>query len=331
MNPLVCVYIGDEIGRYGFGDHHPFGPYRMRVFWDEAQRQGLQMLVRICDPVEADQAIIELFHSTGYVEQVKRQSITGSGYLDDGDTPAFPGVYEAAAHVVGSVADAVGHLMAGRYRRAFVPIAGLHHARPNHAAGFCVFNDCGVAIKLLRQQFGIQRVAYIDIDAHHGDGVFYPFEDDAELIFADIHEDGRYLYPGTGRADEIGRGAAKGTKLNIPVVPGADDDQFFENWPRIETFLRKHRPEFIILQCGTDSLMGDPITHLAFSTAVHAHAASRLAHLAEDLGHGRLLAVGGGGYNAINIAKGWCAVVRSLVETPMKAVGSWNARPGDLP
>ncbi|MBF0158879.1 MAG: acetoin utilization protein AcuC [Magnetococcales bacterium] len=330
MNPLVSVHIGDEIGRYGFGDHHPFGPHRMRVFWDEAQRQGLHMLVRLCDPVAADQSILELFHKNGYVEQVKRQSVTGSGYLDDGDTPAFVGVYQAASHVVGSVVDAVDSLMSGRYRRAFIPIAGLHHARPERASGFCVFNDCGVAIRVLRQQFGVRRVAYVDIDAHHGDGVFYPFEEDPDLIFADIHEDGRYLYPGTGHADETGRGAAIGTKLNIPLPPGADDDLFFQNWPRVEALLRQYHPEFIILQCGTDSILGDPITHLAFSTAAHAHAAARLAHLAEEIGHGRLLAVGGGGYNTLNIAKGWCAVVRSLVETPMRSDLSISSRAGML-
>ena len=325
MSNLVSVHIGEEIARYGFGDHHPFGPYRMRTFWDEAQRQGLQYLVRVCDPVMANRETLELFHKPMYVDQVRHQSATGTGYLDAGDTPAFYGVYEAAAFVVGSVVDAACNVMFGKYRRAFVPIAGLHHARPDRAAGFCVFNDCGIAIRALRQQFGIRAIAYIDIDAHHGDGVFYPFEDDPDLIFADVHEDGRFLYPGTGHAHETGKGAAIGTKLNIPLLPGADDDDFFQSWPKIEAMIRDRRPEFILLQCGTDSLMGDPITHLGFSTAVHAHVAARLAHLAEEIGHGRILAVGGGGYNPKNIAKGWCAVLRGLVETPMLSSPFYSA------
>jgi acetoin utilization protein AcuC len=319
MGNLVSVHVGDAIGCYGFGAQHPFGPYRMRTFWDEAHMQGLNHLVRVCDPVMADPELLELFHRPSYVEQVRRQSVSGNGYLDSGDTPAFVGVYEAAAHVVGSVVDAGYNIMLGRYRRGFVPIAGLHHARPDRASGFCVFNDCGVLVHALRKAFGVRRIAYVDIDAHHGDGVFYPFEEDPDLIFADIHEDGRFLYPGTGHAHETGRGSATGSKLNIPLSPGSDDDDFFHVWPQVEALIRAQRPEFILLQCGADSIMGDPITHMNFSTAVHAHAAARLAHLAEELGHGRLLAVGGGGYNPINIAKGWCAVLRALVETPMGA------------
>ena len=114
--------------------------------------------------------------------------------------------------------------MHGECRRAFVPIAGLHHAARDRAAGFCVFNDCGVAIELLKRA-GLKRIAYVDIDAHHGDGVFYAFEDDPAVIFADLHEDGRYLYPGTGMAEEIGKGAARGMKLNVPLPPGADDQR----------------------------------------------------------------------------------------------------------
>jgi len=204
--------------------------------------------------------------------------------------------------------------MAGECRRAFVPIAGLHHARRDRAAGFCVFNDCGIAIEALRAEHGVRRVAYVDIDAHHGDGVFYAFEDDPELCFADLHEDGRYLYPGTGAADETGRGAAAGTKLNIPMPPDADDGAFREQWQRVEGFVRAARPEFILLQCGADSLAGDPITHLRYSAAAHGHAAARLCRLADECCQGRLLALGGGGYNLGNLASAWTAVVAAMVE-----------------
>ena len=128
-----------------------------------------------------------------------------------------------------------------------------------------MFNDCGVAVEMLRRNHGLKRIAYVDIDAHHGDGVFYGFESDPDLIFADIHEDGRYLYPGTGSADEIGRGAAAGTKLNMPVPPGADDAVFDAEWPRVLAHLRKYEPEFILLQSGADSVEGDPITHMRFT------------------------------------------------------------------
>ena len=315
MNNPVCVFVGEELARYGFGHGHPFGSDRMQAFWDEVVHRGLDKRVRICAPVLAAQEQIERFHGRDYVERVKAQSSMGEGFLDYGDTPAFPGVYEAAAYVVGSSLAAMERIMSGECRRAFVPIAGLHHARRDGAAGFCVFNDCGVVIETLRAVHGVKRVAYVDIDAHHGDGVFYAFEDDPELLFADLHEDGRSLYPGTGGAHERGRGAAVGTKLNIPMRPGADDQDFRAAWPCVEEFLNAARPEFIILQCGADSLAGDPITHLLYSAESHRYAAARLCGIAEENCDGRLLALGGGGYNRANLAAAWTAVVEALLES----------------
>jgi acetoin utilization protein AcuC len=222
-------------------------------------------------------------------------------------------VYEAAAYVVGATLNAVDAIMDGRCRRAFVPIAGLHHSGRDHAAGFCVFSDCGVAIELLRKRPGVKRVAYVDIDAHHGDGVYYAFEDEADVIIADIHEDGRYLYPGTGTVQETGCGAAAGTKLNLPLPPGASDTAFDDVWPQVIAHVERFEPQFVLLQCGADSLEGDPITHLRFSAASHGRAARELRELAERLGHGRLLAMGGGGYNRGNLAQAWCAVVENLL------------------
>ncbi|MBV9620949.1 MAG: acetoin utilization protein AcuC, partial [Gammaproteobacteria bacterium] len=204
------------------------------------------------------------------------------------------------------------NVLAGTVRHAFVPIGGLHHAGRGHAAGFCVFNDCGIAIELLKRA-GLERIAYVDIDAHHGDGVFYAFADDPTVVFADLHEDGRYLYPGTGKADERGEGAAQGTKLNVPLPPGADDQVFDAVWPQVTAHLERHQPQFIILQCGADSLDGDPITHLRFSARTHGRAARDLAALAERCGHGRVLALGGGGYNRANLAQAWNGVVENLL------------------
>jgi acetoin utilization protein AcuC len=308
------VYIGDELARYGFGQGHPFGPDRLDAFWKQAQASGLDARITRCVPVSAGRDSLERFHTREYVDRVIRQSETGAGYLDLGDTPAFPGVYEAACYVVGSVLDAVKRLLAGECRHALVPIAGLHHARRDSAAGFCVFNDCGIAIETLRQVYGLQRIAYVDIDAHHGDGVFYAFENDPELMIADLHEDGRFLYPGTGSAEETGRGAAQGTKLNIPMPPEAGDDAFREAWGRVESLVEKFRPEFILFQCGADSIAGDPITHLAYTPAAHRHAAAGLCRLAERHCSGRLLAMGGGGYNRQNLALAWSAVLETLIE-----------------
>jgi acetoin utilization protein AcuC len=215
--------------------------------------------------------------------------------------------------VVGSTLDAVRRVVAGDCRRAFVPIAGLHHARRDRAAGFCVFNDCGVAIETLLGEHGLHRVAYVDIDAHHGDGVCYSFDEDPRVLIADLHEDGEFLYPGTGSRDEVGSGPARGTKLNLPMSPLAGDEQFARAWQEVERFLIQGRPEFVLFQCGADSIAGDPLTHLRYSPASHAHAARRLAALADELCQGRLVAMGGGGYQLRSLALAWCAVVEALL------------------
>lgn len=309
----VRIYVGEALARYGFGEGHPFGPDRMDAFWSEAKRQGLDKKVAIADPAVADEEAILRFHTPGYVERVKSLSKTGEGYLDSGDTPAFKGCFEAAATVVGSGLAAVRTVMHGEQRRCFIPIAGLHHARRDMAAGFCIFNDAGVLIEVLRSRYGIERIAYVDIDAHFGDGVFYSFEDDADLCIADIHEDGRYLYPGTGHADETGKGMAVGTKLNLPLSPGADDALFMKLWPEAEAHIRAAKPEIVLFQCGADSIAGDPITHMCLTPAAHAHAAVSLKGIADEFCHGRLIALGGGGYNRANLAAAWCAVVSSLL------------------
>ncbi len=203
--------------------------------------------------------------------------------------------------------------MAGHARRAFVPIAGLHHAARDRAAGFCIYNDCGVVLELLRSRHGLARLAYVDIDAHHGDGVYYAFEADPGICITDIHEDGRYLYPGTGTAAERGLGPAAGSKLNLPLTPGAGDDEFRAAWDRAEAHLADFRPEFILFQCGADSLAGDPLAHLQLSAGAHGFAARRLCALADRWADGRLLATGGGGYNRRNLALAWTAVVGAFV------------------
>ena len=315
MNDRVLVYKGKEIAEYGFGDPHPFGTDRHDVFHAELEQAGFNDSIEYghARPARVDE--LALFHTADYIDKVSRMSAEGRGFLDYGDTPAVMGIYEAASNVVGAVLCAVDEIMHDNYRRVFVPIAGLHHAAREGAAGFCVFNDCGIAVEYLRKTYGLQRIAYVDIDAHHGDGVFYGFEDDPDLIFADIHKDGRYLYPGTGHANETGTGRAKGTKLNIPIAAGSGDDVFHSAWEQVEAYLEAQKPEFILLQCGADSLEGDPITHLCWTEEAHAHAAARLCLLAEKHCEGRIIGTGGGGYNRRNVARAWTRVVQSFVET----------------
>jgi acetoin utilization protein AcuC len=309
----VLVIRDARTAAYGFGAGHPFGPDRHDAFHAELERSGIAAQVLLREGRLATRQELEAFHGAAYLDLVCERCAAGIGFLDHGDTPAERGLDAAAAAVVGAALAAAESIMAGEVRRAFVPIAGLHHAGRDHAAGFCVYNDCGVVIEVLRSRFGLRRVAYVDIDAHHGDGVFYGFEDDPEALFADIHEDGRYLYPGTGAAHETGSGPARGTKLNIPMAPGAGDEDFRAAWARVEAYLDATRPEFIVFQCGADSLAGDPITHLQYTAAAHGYAAERLCALADRHCSGRLLGTGGGGYNRRNLALAWTAVVRSFV------------------
>ena len=310
----VYVYTAEELGQYAFGEKHPFSPLRLQTFITALTKAELLSEVHEPQFQRATREDLVLFHRPSYIDRVEEASVEGTGYLDQGDTPAFVGVYEAATTVVGAGLDSMERVMNDEARKCFIPIGGLHHARPSAAGGFCVFNDCGIVIEALKSRFGLERVAYVDIDAHHGDGVYYPFVSDHQVIFADIHEDGEFLYPGTGKASERGVGDATGTKLNIPLPPGADDELFYSEWEKVEDFIRSEKPQIILLQCGADGLAGDPITHLRYTETVHYHAAKALCELAEEFCQGRLLAWGGGGYLMENIAAAWTQVVKALVE-----------------
>ena len=312
MSASVVLIAGPELATYGFPNGHPFGTDRYGAFMAELERSAVVPRLERRPPRRATRAELEYFHTPQYIDRVMLLSERGSGLLDAGDTPAFPGVYEAAATVVGGTLDALAAIITGPVRHAFIPIGGLHHATRGSAAGFCVFNDCGIAIEAARRLYDIRRVAYVDIDAHHGDGVFYAFEEDPDVLDADLHEDGRFLYPGTGSRSETGRGAAVGTKLNIPLPPGADDAVFLRAWDEVERYLDAAKPELFLLQCGADSLGGDPITHLKLTAEAHAHAARRLGVLAERYAEGRVLGMGGGGYNRPNLARAWTRVVEEL-------------------
>lgn len=314
MPAPVFVYKGEALANYGFGSEHPFGMDRHDAFHAELARQAIAGKLEFAQPRKATIDDLALFHTRDYIEFVRQMSESGVGFLDGGDTPAYPGIFDAACVVVGTTLAAVDAVMAGDARRAFVPIAGLHHAARDRAAGFCVFNDCGAAIEHLRHRHGLTRIAYVDIDAHHGDGVFYGFIDDPDLLFADIHQDGRYLYPGTGAADETGLGVAAGTKLNIPLPPGAGDSEFDVAWAGVRRYVDEAAPEFIILQCGADSLAGDPITDLNLTEESHAKAAADLCALADRHCGGRIVATGGGGYNRQNLSRAWTRVVQSLAQ-----------------
>lgn len=309
----VFLYVDEGLAAYGFPEGHPLGIDRQGAFLREANAQGLVGRAQVMAGRPGSATEIGRFHTQEYVNFVAGAEQQGLELLDGGDTPVFPGVYPASAYVVGAALDGLSRVMSGECLRTLQPIGGLHHAMRGGAAGFCVFNDLGVVIETLRSQYGVKRVGYVDIDVHHGDGVYYPFEADADLIFADIHQDGRTLFPGTGHEHETGSGAAKGTKLNIALRPGSGDREFMLAWERVEAHFERWRPEFLVFQCGADGLKGDPLAHLEYSPQAHAHAARRICVLAEKHAKGRIMAFGGGGYNRANLGHAWSVVLREFI------------------
>jgi acetoin utilization protein AcuC len=316
---LTAILFGDQLSKYGFGRLHPWNNERIYDFWSKFQQMDLDKSPSslIQEPELALEESILSFHDKDYVNLVKMAGKTGNGYLDKGDTPAFRGIFDASSYVVGSTLKAFDIVIRKKngIEHAFNPIGGLHHSRRTTAAGFCVFNDIGIAILEARKKYGIKKIAYIDIDAHHGDGVYYEFENDPHLFIADIHEDGKFLYPGTGSEWETGKGNAVGTKLNISLYPNSTDQDFIASFKRVEDFVdNKAKPELIILQCGADSLKQDPLTHLNLTHNSHEYAARKLHSLAHKHSNGRIVALGGGGYNKINIGNAWTAVVKAFIE-----------------
>ncbi|RMF32498.1 MAG: acetoin utilization protein AcuC [Candidatus Nitrosothermus koennekii] len=306
----VAVFYGKQLANYGFDPPHPFGRDRLDAFWRYFVSKGYDKLVKIEEPIMASDELILQFHDKEYLEFVKKASSLGYGYLDYGDTPAYKGVYEASAYVVGTSLKALDLAVNGYH--TFNPIGGLHHARRDRAGGFCVFNDIGVLIESARNAYNIKRIAYVDIDAHHGDGVFYEYVGDKDVIIADIHEDPNYLYPGTGFEYEEGEGEAKGTKMNICMKPNADEEEFIKAFDKAKEFIDNSKPELIIFQCGADCLKGDPITHLAYTEKAHYYASKELHKLAHKH-NAKIIALGGGGYNRNNIARAWLEVVKGLL------------------
>ena len=309
------VSFGQESFLYSFPTGNPMNASRLSGFAEFIEENGSAeggRMFKLVSPMAAKEHDLLLFHTQAYVDRVKEASIAGTGLLDMGDTPAYEGVYEASLFPVGNTLHGLQMIMEGKVDHFFNPVGGLHHASPDEARGFCVFNDSVIAISRALNDFKLRSVAYVDIDAHHGDGVYYEFEPDPRVIIGDIHEDGKYLYPGTGGDEETGTGFGAGTKMNVGLPPGSGDAQFFEAFARVEEFIRRLKPDMIFFQCGADGLAGDPITDLLYTPTVHAFATMRLHRLSHEVCGGRILARGGGGYNPEIVSSAWSAVAKEL-------------------
>ena len=278
---------------------------RVRKFFEFMPKDALEI-----KPEKADENIVELFHTKEYVSFVKEMDKAGSGCLDYGDTPAYKGVYEASLYVVGTTVQLADLVLRNEIDHGFNPMAGLHHARRNAAAGFCVFNDVGVLIEYLRAK-GVRKVLYVDVDAHHGDGVYYSYEYDPDLYILDVHE--RDIYPLSGRAAERGKGEAEGTKVNVPLMAGAGDEELLDALESNLEFMLSSNAEFVIYQCGCDGLYEDPLTGLRYTIKGLKRAAEMIHEISHRVAKGRLVALGGGGYDFHTTGMCWAEVVRALM------------------
>ena len=313
---LAYVYSEDFLG-YDFGPGHPLTPVRLKLTYELSRAKGLfdSGNVTIAHPRFAAEDELKLFHTEGYIKLVETMSKSGHGMLDMGDTPAFKGVYEASALSVGASLDAVDAVMSGKADHGMNISGGLHHAHEDRASGFCVFNDPAVAVAYLKSKYHLQRVMYLDIDAHHGDGVMFGFYDDPGVLDVDFHEDGRYLFPGSGFAFETGESEAEGLKVNIPVLPQTGDGPYLSAFREIvPPLVRGYKPEFILVQCGADSHTDDLLAHLELTTRTYEEVINTTHKLAHEVASGRIVAFGGGGYNPMNVARCWTVIAAVLGE-----------------
>ena len=309
---------------YDFGPAHPFTERTRGLAVDLLRRLTPTTSSTSSPRVEPlARAELERFHTAEYVDLVERLSARGRGEpLDAGDTPSFRGCHEAAARLAAGTVEAVGWATGGAGRRAFQPGGGLHHAHPDRASGFCIYNDLALAIRYaLDGPPHLARVAYLDLDAHHGDGVMYGLYDDGRVLDIDFHQDGRTIFPGTGAVSETGRGDGAGLKLNIPLPPGAGDEAILPLFHRIVPgLLRSYRPELLIVQHGVDSHAGDALAGLQYTHRAYAGALDVVLELAHELGDRPVLVTGGGGYTPENVTRTLARAGLQLLGRPKPSI-----------
>ncbi|MBN9618757.1 MAG: acetoin utilization protein AcuC, partial [Actinobacteria bacterium] len=260
-------------------------------------------------------------HDAGYLAAVRAASDdpTFNGYgLGTTDDPVFPGMYDAAALVAGGSAQAALRMWRGEVEHAVNIAGGLHHAMRGHASGFCIFNDVVLAIRTLLDA-GAQRIAYVDVDVHHGDGVQAAFYDDPRVLTVSLHQDPRTLFPGTGMPGEVGEGAAEGTAVNLALPPGTDDAGWLRAFRAVVPgVVRAFKPEVLVTQCGCDTHHEDPLANLELTIDGQRTAIAELHALAHEVTGGRWVAFGGGGYGLIRcVPRIWTHLLAEATGRPL--------------
>ncbi|WP_041433859.1 acetoin utilization protein AcuC [Thermus sp. CCB_US3_UF1] len=330
------VIYRDEYRLYNFGPEHPFSPLRLEMLLSLLQALGAWR--EPVPPPEATREEILSVHSERLVRRVEAASrgervpdLDHYG-LGTSDTPVFPGMDRAARILVGGTLEGARRILSGE-KRVLQLGGGLHHAQYDRASGFCVYNDLSVAIRHLSRA-GL-RVAYLDIDVHHGDGVQWIHYEEGEVLTLSLHESGRYLFPGTGHVHEIGRGEGVGRKLNLPLEPFTEDESYLEVFEALLPWaLKAFRPDVLVVQAGADAHYLDPLADLLLTTRAYARLFPLILEYAEAFAGGRVLFTLGGGYSLDATVRVWTLLYHVFHGLPLPErlpeewLRAWEARLG---
>jgi len=333
----VGLIYTNEYQKYNFGPQHPLRPLRIKLTYSLMEKLGLlnNESLEILAPRMCTREELEMVHSTDYVEAVKRLSedpndkeIKPYTYgLGPGDNPIFKGMYEASSLVCGAslvAADLVWK--ENDFNFAFNPAGGLHHAMKNRASGFCIFNDIAVAIKHLQKLEKNIRIAYLDIDCHHGDGVQWLFYDDPNVLTISLHESGKFLFPGTGDTKERGESEGQGYAINFPLLPGTSNKMYLKLFRKcVPRILETYQPDILLTQLGVDTHFNDPLTQMGLSISIYRDLGQTIETCATDYCNNRWLAFGGGGYQMSVVPRAWTIFLSKMLHIDLenKLPDSW--------
>jgi acetoin utilization protein AcuC len=325
MATQARVIWDDDFNRYDFGPEHPMAPVRLDLTARLARSLGLfdPPGVEVVGAQPADDDLLRTVHTAEYLAAVRAASADPAAAdpargLGTDDDPAFCGMHEAAARVVQGTVDVAEAVWSGAAAHGVNFCGGLHHALPDRASGFCVYNDVAVAIRRLLD-LGAQRVAYLDVDVHHGDGVERIFWDDPRVLTVSVHESGRMLFPGTGFPADLGGLGAEGCAVNVALPPGTGD----AGWLRavhsvLPPLVRAFEPDVLVSQHGCDSHFSDPLAHLAVSVDAQRAVQTSVHDLAHQVCRGRWVATGGGGYEVVDVVpRSWAHLVGVAAHRPV--------------
>ena len=315
----IFVYSG-EMGQFNFGYDHPYKPERAIKTFDLCTRYGVMHhpWMTILDPDPVDPDLLTLFHKPALIEAIEKAS-RGEFSLEmleyglgTKDNPILPGIYEWSLRTVGGTHQIMEKILSGQADAAFNPFGGFHHAMPDHVEGFCYLNDIAIAIlDALRKNPGL-KVAYIDCDAHHGNGVQEAFYEDPRVLVISLHETGKTLFPWSGWETEIGRGEGKGFTVNVPLEPGTDDEVYALAFDAVvPPLVKSFAPDIIVAELGADTLISDPLTHLKLTNNGYQRTVRSIMELCP-----KVIGLGGGGYDLYRTARCWTlawAIMNHLV------------------